>query len=107
MSVDSKTKVIDIITDISSLNISMAQFERTFDLPKRTLARWKQGHCSASGMALLTLVQTYPWLLDLAEATYAKDTANYLLVKNAGVVINNVLDKCGGGCGGRDEFEKG
>jgi len=90
----SKNKVNEIITEVSSLNISMAQFERTFSLPKRTLARWKQGHCSASGMALLKLVQTYPWLLDLAEAEYTKDTAKYLLVQNAGNVINDVLAKC-------------
>lgn len=90
---DTREEVQEIILRLSAKNISMAQFERTFNLPKRTLARWKKGNCSAAGLALLKIVDVYPWVLQLAEAKYTPACANYFLVKNASDIIINTLNQ--------------
>lgn len=90
---DTKEEVQEIISRLSAKNISMAQFERTFNLPKRTLARWKKGNCSAAGISLLRIVDIYPWVLQLADAKYTPEHANYFLVQNASGIIMDTLSK--------------
>ena len=42
--------------------------ERTLDLPRRTMSRWKHsGDGSTSSLLLLKLIDTYPFLVDVAE----------------------------------------
>jgi hypothetical protein len=93
VAVDTKDEVQEIILRLNTENINMAQFERTFNLPKRTLARWKKGNCSAAGLSLLRIVNTYPWVMQLASSGYTPEAAQYLLVKNASSTITNALDR--------------
>lgn len=62
----------NIIDDFSTNNISMSAIERAINLPQRTLTKWKNGVStpSASSTALMKLLRTFPWLLDVAENRY-------------------------------------
>ncbi len=51
-------------------HLGMAYMERVLDLPARTMMRWKMGDCSAGALALLRIISTYPWTLDVADAQY-------------------------------------
>jgi hypothetical protein len=63
---------------------SQAAIERSLDLPQRTIARWKvNGELSSVGMALLRIIRTYPWILDVAERKYEPAFALQTLLVNA------------------------
>lgn len=74
-----------ILEELSISGISNTHFERTMGLPFRTLARWKKGHISASGYALLKTVKTYPWLLSVADEKFDSTYAAKALI---GAAIN-------------------
>jgi hypothetical protein len=59
-----------ILNSLNGLEISNAYFERALRLPPRTLARWKNKKLSASSLALLRMVGTYPWLLEVADRDF-------------------------------------
>ena len=58
------------IDSLASLGISMAFFERAFELPIRTLTRWKTGDFSATAVAFLRILITYPWIVEVAERRF-------------------------------------
>lgn len=68
-----------MLNHLDEAGFSMAYLERALRLPARTMARWKTGQCSASGLALLRLLRTFPWLAEVAESgfdqTHAKRAA--------------------------------
>lgn len=68
------------IEHLVSMGISMALFERVFELPTRTLTRWKEGNLSAGALSLLRVLITYPWVVKVAEKKYDTKFANYELV---------------------------
>ena len=59
--------VKNTIDELSSKGITMAFFERAFELPIRTLTRWKNGDFSSTALALLRIVKTYNWIAMVAE----------------------------------------
>ncbi len=61
----------------------MALCERVFELPTRTLTRWKEGNLSAGALSLLRILITYPWITKVAEKKYALEFANYELINAA------------------------
>lgn len=63
--------------------ISMAYFERAFELPARTLTRWKNGDFSSTSLALLRIVQTFPWMPRVAEIKFDPSGAQQLMLKEA------------------------
>ena len=68
-----------MIDYLNSKDISMARFERAFELPFRTLTRWKGGDFSSSALALLRTVNTFPWLTDVAECRFSPNVSNGIL----------------------------
>lgn len=68
---------------MSTNNISMAFFERVFELPARTLTRWKEGTFSASALSLLHVIVTYPWIVKVAENKFNPSAASYELIMAA------------------------
>jgi hypothetical protein len=60
----------NILDDLNRSNISMAMLEPVFDLPARTLTRWKHGDFSSSALALLRIVSTFPWIIHVAEEKF-------------------------------------
>lgn len=68
------------IESINDNGISMALFERVFELPTRTLARWKDGNFSSSALSLLHIIITYPWIIKVAENRFSPELANRELI---------------------------
>lgn len=62
-------KIIEYLAD---QKISMARFERAFEIPQRTLNRWKSGDFSSTSLALLRTVATCPWLVNVAEHRFER-----------------------------------
>lgn len=61
-----------LVETMNNAGITMAMFERVFELPARTLTRWKNGDFSSSALALLRIVITYPWIIEVAENKFEK-----------------------------------
>lgn len=75
--------VQNILEELNKKGISMASFERVFELPVRTLTRWKNGDFSSSVLALLRIVKTYPWIIEVAENRFESTSAKCVVIKVA------------------------
>ncbi|HSW70051.1 MAG TPA: hypothetical protein VLI69_07890 [Gammaproteobacteria bacterium] len=73
--------VKDILDDMNKVGITMAMFERVFELPSRTLTRWKNGDFSSSTLALLRIIATYPWIIGVAENRFERNYASFVVIK--------------------------
>lgn len=78
-----------ILEDMNKAGITMAMFERVFELPPRTLTRWKGGDFSSSALALLRTVVTYPWIMEVAEHRFEKNYARTIVVSAAAQELKN------------------
>ena len=65
-----KTLQKSLIEELGYLGFSMAYIERALELPQRTLARWKNGDVSAANLALLRIIKTIPWIVDVADHSF-------------------------------------
>ena len=72
-----------MLEDMNNAGISMAMFERVFELPPRTLTRWKAGDFSSSALALLRIAATFPWIIKVAEHKFEHKHAGYALITAA------------------------
>ncbi len=77
--------VNNIIDEFVHHKISMAAMERALDLTPRTLTKWRNGlsHPSATGIALMKMAGTFPWLLEVAENNYEPVISKKIFVKNS------------------------
>ncbi len=73
--------VKNILDDMNKVGITMAMLERVFELPSRTLTRWKNGDFSSSTLALLRIIATYPWIIGVAENKFDRNYASFVLIK--------------------------
>ena len=73
----------EILDGFNRSNISMAMLERVFELPVRTLTRWKNGDFSSSGLALLRILATFPWIISVAEHKFNSTFASSAIIKVA------------------------
>lgn len=80
---------------LSQSGISAAYIERALSLPARTVARWKAGGSSASGLALLRLVRAFPWLLDVAAERFAEPVCKRAVIAAAASAIEEAVTSCG------------
>lgn len=71
------------IEGMNEHGISMALFERVFELPARTLIRWKEGNYSSSALALLHIIKTYPWIIKVAENKFERKQVSLQLINAA------------------------
>lgn len=82
-----KASMVLLLNDLNSRGLTNAYMERALGLPARTLARWKNEASlmpSAAGHALMRLIWTFPWLLQVADAGFDENEARILLLKAAG-----------------------
>lgn len=70
---------------------SLVGIERALELPFRTLNRWKSGDFSASSVALLRILRTYPWVINVADEKFSNKAASYYLVKEASSLLSQTL----------------
>jgi len=87
-----KIGVENILANLNDQGYSMAYMERSLDLPQRTMMRWKTGECSASSLALLRLVRTYPWLLKVAESRFDYIKSMQILCNEGIKTIGNLIN---------------
>jgi len=73
--------VKDIIRELNDEKISMSFLERVFELPVRTLTRWKKGDFSATAIAFLRIIKTYPWIVEVAEHKFDQGFSQKALVR--------------------------
>jgi transposase-like protein len=71
------------IEEMAASGISMAWFERAFELPARTLIRWKEGNYSSSALALLRIIKIYPWIIKVAENKFDSKQVRLQLINAA------------------------
>ena len=88
-----KASLENICESLSAKGMSMAVIERSFRLPQRTITRWKSQGCSASGLALMSLVNLFPWLTQIADNNYDRSYAARELISQTGEVVSDVLKK--------------
>ena len=81
-----------ILEKLRKSGYSMVAVERILELPFRTLSRWKTcGKPSAGGTALLRLLATFPWLLEVSDNNYDNTFAETLLMMEANKVLHEKL----------------
>jgi hypothetical protein len=83
--------VLNLLQDLESKNIKMAYVERTLGLPQRTIARWKSGEYSASGFALLQIIHSFPWILEVAKNNFDQIVATQCVVTEGTKIICQYL----------------
>lgn len=84
-----------IINDlVEDEKLSMSYMERAFDLPMRTMTRWKSGDISAAGVSLLRLIRTYPWLVEIADSQYDKSFATHRLAGECVNAMKELAEMC-------------
>lgn len=71
--------------------VTMAYLERALELPMRTAARWKSGEHSAAAIALLRIVATFPWVLEVAENGFNPMIADQKLIGAAGDAFQRLI----------------
>jgi DNA-binding transcriptional regulator YiaG len=78
--------VSQIVNYLNDTGYSSAAMERAFGLPARTIAKWKResDSCpSASAVALLRIVRTFPWLISVADAKFDHAIAQRIFITEA------------------------
>ncbi|MDA3822348.1 MAG: hypothetical protein PF450_07045, partial [Bacteroidales bacterium] len=82
-----------ILTSLNRDGYSNASMERALGLPSRTLARWKKENSispSSSGIALMRIIRSFPWILDIAENNFDQKKAMSIFLTNAMNEIVNI-----------------
>ncbi len=89
LTVANQEAVYNILDYFSSKAISMAAIERAFEIPQRTLTKWKNGASpTAAGFALMNVLRTFPWILQVAENKYDPIKSREIHISNA---VNDLL----------------
>lgn len=82
---ESKKQSIEyILNNLNNKGYNLASIERALDLPQRTISRWKStGELSSTGLALLRIINTYPWILHVAQNKFETACARNIFIQNA------------------------
>lgn len=83
--------VKQLLETMNNAGVTMALFERVFELPARTLTRWKNGDFSSSSLALLRIVMTYPWVIEVAENKFEKTYSKCAVITAAAQEFKNEI----------------
>lgn len=77
---------------LAERGVTMAACERALGLAPRTMLRWKAGKLSDAAAALLKILRTYPWLINVARARFDQRVAETELVRHACAVSGGIID---------------
>ncbi len=78
-----KDSIPAILNNLKENGYNMSVIERSLDLPARTISRWKSKRDgNAMGLALLRIVNTYPWIIDVAQHKFDSIYSCAMLVQN-------------------------
>jgi len=71
--------------------VPLVRIERALELPFRTLNRWKSGDFSSASIALLRILKTYPWIIDVADHKFSKASSKMNLLQAAAECLSSTL----------------
>jgi transposase-like protein len=98
---DVKLSTVSSIIDefCARMNTSLAGIERALELPQRTLVKWKRRAVapSAAGVALLKVIHTYPWVMEVAQSGYDPLYSRYKLAEEGAKALYYDFGSCFGG----------
>ncbi len=79
-----RKSIDNMLSDLQKMDISQSHIERTFDIPARTLSKWRNDRNlpSAAALSFLRIVRMFPWMLNVAEKNYDKEKGHYIALKN-------------------------
>ena len=83
-------KYFESILKTVSKNNSFAYIERVLGLPQRTLTRWKKKGASSSGITLMKFIETYPWMLKVADKNFDQSYARKELIQQAAISLSGI-----------------
>lgn len=84
LEISKKKSINEMLSHLSKIGYSMAAIERALELPQRTISRWKANkELSSIGIALLRIIRTYPWILEVAEKKFDFNDAWIIYIQNA------------------------
>lgn len=80
----------NLIEGIHDIGLKLSHVERALELPQRTISsKWRTG-ISASGLALLRIIRTMPWIVNIADNKFTKESiGNEIMnvMQNRGVTV--------------------
>lgn len=79
-----RKSIDNMLSDLQKMDISQSHIERTFDIPARTLSKWRNDRNlpSAAAMSFLRIVRLFPWMLNVAEKNYDNEKSHHIALKN-------------------------
>lgn len=87
-----KESVGIILDDLDRMDIKTPYIERALGLPFGSVASWKNSEIPPPALALLRIIRTYPWILDVADNHYNETVAKNHLITEALTTKTQVLD---------------
>ena len=93
----SKRNSIQLMIDyFKENNRNLASIERALELPQRTISRWKANEgLTASAIALLRILRTFPWIIDVADFKFNAEIANKIHIQTAVSQLLNLTGNIG------------
>lgn len=64
-----------MLDDLHEMGVSSVYFERALRLPLNTTEKWRAGSITEDEVALLRIIRTYPWMLEIADNNFDKNEA--------------------------------
>lgn len=82
--VSERCSIDEMLDNLSKIGYSWAAIERSLELPQRTISRWKNSKdISSIGIALLRIIRTYPWIIQVASEKFNSNSALQIYLQNA------------------------
>jgi DNA-directed RNA polymerase subunit RPC12/RpoP len=89
-----KESVKNILNYFSENRMNFAGMERALELPQRTISRWKtEGAVDASALALLRMIRTFPWLIEVADSKYDRNISDTICFKYIADIFLQLRDR--------------
>ncbi len=83
LEISKKDSIPAILDNLKENGYNMSVIERSLDLPARTISRWKSKRDgNAMGLGLLRIINTYPWIIDVAQHKFDPIYSCAMLVQN-------------------------
>lgn len=88
-----QSSMVNILNYLNENGCTNASMERALGLPARTLARWKNESTifpSAAALALMRIVRTFPWMLQVADCQFDKEKTRSIFLSHATTELTRI-----------------
>lgn len=83
-----------LIDSISAKQPSISYVERSLGLPQRTFNRWKNDGGSTSSFLILKLLDTFPFIVDVAKDNFDRLAADMAILKESSLAFERASLAC-------------